>query len=225
MPVRENELRALKETILKMASLVEAAIRDSIKSLMDRNEALAEKVIKNDHIINSFDVRIDEECIRLLALKQPMGKDLRFITTGMKITSDLERIADHAVNISERAIELKNEPFLRHYEEIPRMREIAQAMVRDAIDAFVREDTRLAKDVIMRDDEVDDLRSYLLKDLVSLMIQNPETVTHATRLSYIPRNLERIADHATNIAEMVIYMVEGRIIRHVADISDIDGGA
>ncbi|HEB76182.1 MAG TPA: phosphate signaling complex protein PhoU [Nitrospirae bacterium] len=216
MPVREDELKHLNGMLLQMAGLVETSIRESIKSLTERNSELARKVIEEDHKINTYDVRIDEECIRLLALKQPMGKDLRFITTAMKITTDLERIADNAVNISERALELNKEPLLKPYIDIPRMREIAQGMVRDAIDAFVNEDKRLAMDVIMRDDEVDDLNDIVLKELMFIMTQDPSTVYRAMKISYVSKYLERIADHATNIAEMVVYMVKGKIIRHMA---------
>ena len=216
MPVREEEMKHLNTLLLQMAGLVETSIRDSIKSLTERNSELARKVIEADHKINSYDVRIDEECIRLIALKQPMGKDLRFITTAMKITTDLERIADNAVNISERALELNKEPLLKPYIDIPRMREIAQGMVRDAIDAFVNEDKRLAMDVIMRDDEVDDLNDMVLKELMFIMTQDPSTVYRAMKISYVSKYLERIADHATNVAEMVVYMVKGKIIRHMA---------
>ncbi|VAX26884.1 Phosphate transport system regulatory protein PhoU [hydrothermal vent metagenome] len=216
MPVREEEMKHLNTLLLQMAGLVETSIRESIKSLTERNSELARKVIEADHKINSYDVRIDEECIRLIALKQPMGKDLRFITTAMKITTDLERIADNAVNISERALELNKEPLLKPYIDIPRMREIAQGMVRDAIDAFVNEDKRLAMDVIMRDDEVDDLNDMVLKELMFIMTQDPSTVYRAMKISYVSKYLERIADHATNVAEMVVYMVKGKIIRHMA---------
>ena len=215
MPVREEELKHLNGQLLQMAGLVETSIRDSIRSLTERDSELARKVIEEDHKINTYDVKIDEECIRLIALKQPMGKDLRFITTAMKITTDLERIADNAVNISERALELNEEPLLKPYIDIPRMREVAQGMVRDAIDAFVNEDKRLALDVIMRDDEVDDLNDMVLKELMFIMTQDPSTVYRAMKVSYVSKYLERIADHATNIAEMVVYMVEGKIIRHM----------
>ncbi len=215
MPVREEELKHLKTMLLKMAALVELAIKNSVRSLTERDTKLAHRVINEDQIINTYDVKIDEECIRLLALKQPMGKDLRFITTAMKITTDLERIADNAVNIAERAIELNEEPLLKPYIDIPRMREIAQGMVRDAIKAFVHEDKHLAMDVIMRDDEVDELNEMVLKELMFIMTQDPSTVSRAMKISYVSKYLERIGDHATNIAEMVIYMVEGRIIRHM----------
>jgi len=144
-----------------------------------------------------------------------MGKDLRFITTAMKITTDLERIADNAVNIAERALELNEEPLLKPYIDIPKMSRIAQGMVRDTIDAFINEDKQLAKDVIMRDDEVDDLNETVIKELMFIMTQDPSTVTRAVKISYISKYLERIADHSTNIAETVIYMVEGKIIRHM----------
>ncbi|KJU83334.1 phosphate transport system regulatory protein PhoU [Candidatus Magnetobacterium bavaricum] len=217
MSIKDEELKGIKDMLLKMAVLVEAAIKDSVKSLLERDVELARKVIKNDHVINSYDVHIDEACIKFIARRQPVGKDLRFITTGMKITTDLERIADHAVNIAQRAVELSNEPFNNTYNDISRMREVAQRMIKDAIDSFVNEDKRLAKDVIMRDDEVDDLNDIIIDELMAIMTKHPETIVHATKLSYISRNLERIADHTTNIAEMVIYMTEGRIVRHLAD--------
>lgn len=215
MPVRNVELEHLKETILKMAIAVEAAIKDSVRSLVERDSALARQVIDADRKVNTLDVQIDEECIRLLALKQPMGKDLRFITTAMKITTDLERIADNAVNIAERALELNEEPLLKPYIDIPRMSRIAQSMVRDTIDAFINGDKQLAKDVIMRDDEVDALNEIVLKELMLIMTRDSSTVSRAVKISYISKYLERIADHATNVAETVIYMVDGKIIRHM----------
>jgi len=216
MTVRGEELEHLKGMLLKMATLVEASIQDSVQSLVERNSDLARRVIEGDQKINAFDVNIDEECIRLLALKQPMGKDLRFITTAMKITTDLERIADNAVNIAERALELNEEPLLKPYIDIPRMSRIAQGMVRDTINAFINGDKNLAKDVIMRDDEVDDLNEMVWKELMFIMTQDPSTVSRGVKISYISKYLERIADHATNIAETVIYMVEGKIIRHMS---------
>ncbi|MBI4825828.1 MAG: phosphate signaling complex protein PhoU [Nitrospirae bacterium] len=215
MTVRIQELEHLKDMLLKMASLVEAAIGDSVRSLVDRDSGLAYQVIEKDRDINRYDVAIDEECIRLLALKQPMGKDLRFITTAMKITTDMERIADNAVNVAERAVELNKEPVLKPYIDIPRMSRIAQRMVIDTINAFVSENTSLAKDVIMRDDEVDDLNSAVCEELMEMMIRDPSTITRVVKVTYVSKYLERIADHATNIAEDVIYMVEGKIIRHM----------
>ncbi|MBI5099680.1 MAG: phosphate signaling complex protein PhoU [Nitrospirae bacterium] len=215
MTVRNEELGHLKGMLVKMAALVESAIQNGVQSLVERNSDLARSVIEGDHKVNALDVQIDEECIRLLALKQPMGKDLRFITTAMKITSDLERIGDNAVNITERALELNEEPLLKPYIDIPRMSRIARGMVRDTINAFINEDTQLAKDVIMRDDEVDDLNEMVWKELMFIMTQDPTTVSRAVKISYVSKYIERIADHATNIAETVIYMVEGKIIRHM----------
>lgn len=215
MLAREKEIDYLKEMLIKMATLVEASIKDAVNSIVERDSALAHKVIEGDHTINTYDVNVDEECIRLLALTQPVARDLRFITTAMKITTDLERIADNSVNISERAIELNEEPLLKPYIDIPKMREIAQGMVRDAIEAFINENKRLAMDVIMRDDEVDDLNEMVLKELMFIMTQDPATVSRAIKISYVSKYLERIADHATNVAEMVIYMIEGKIVRHI----------
>jgi phosphate transport system protein len=214
MSIFDEELQQLKEKILKMGSLVEDAIKHSIHALVERDNTLARRVIDNDRIVNTLDVEIDEESIRLIALRQPKAGDLRFITTAMKITTDLERMGDLAVNIAERTIELNEEPILKPYIDIPRMREIAQGMTRDALDAFVRKDKQLAKDVIMRDDEVDDLKHEVLQELAFFMAQDPTTVFRAMKISFVAQYLERIADHATNIAEMVIYLVEGKIIRH-----------
>lgn len=220
MSVFDDELRNLKEKILKMGLLVEAAIRDSIKSLIERDSDLAREVIKNDHRINALDVEIDEECIRLIALRQPKAGDLRFITTAMKITTDLERMGDLAEDICERAIELNEEPPLKPYIDIPRMAEIAQGMLIDVLDAFMRKESAIAYDVIKRDDEVDRLTVQVFNELLLFMIQDPKTVSRAVKITYIAKYLERIADHATNIAEMVIYMIEGKMIRHMETIKD-----
>ncbi len=215
MAIFDEELKALREKVLKLCCMVETAIRDSVKSLVERNSDLAREVIEKDHQINALDVEIDEECIRLIARRQPMAGDLRFITTAMKITTDLERMGDLAVNISERAIELNDEPLLKPYVNIPLMAEIAQGMVRDSIDAFVKGCTKLPYEVINRDDEVDALTVTNFNELVALMIQDPKIVPIAVKRTYIAKYLERIADHATNIAEMVIYMCKGKIIRHM----------
>lgn len=215
MSVFDEELQRLKDKILKMGSMVEDAIKNSIQALVERDNTLATKVIDNDRIVNTLDVEIDEEAIRLIALRQPKAGDLRFITMAMKITTDLERMGDLAVNIAERALELNDEPILKPYIDIPKMRSIAQRMTQDALDAFVRKDKRLARDVIIRDDEVDDLKHVVLHELALFMVQDPTTVTRAMKISFVAQYLERIADHATNIAEMVIYLVEGKIIRHM----------
>ena len=215
MAVHDEELQRLKEKLLKMGSLVEDAIKSSVQALVERDNALAAKIIENDRLVNTLDVEIDEDSIRLVALRQPMASDLRFITTAMKITTDLERMGDLAVNIAERALELDEEPVLKPYINIPRMREIAQSMTRDALDAFVRKDKKLATDVIMRDDDVDTLKRDVLQELAMFMVQDPSTVTRAMKISFVAQYLERIADHATNIAEIVIYLIEGKIIRHM----------
>jgi phosphate transport system protein len=162
-----------------------------------------------------MDVANDEQCIRLLALHQPTASDLRFITTGLKITTDLERIGDNAVNISERALELNEVPQLKPYVDLPRMAEVAQSMVKDSIDAFMRNDADLAQQVIDRDDEVDALNYQIYRELLSYMAEDAHTIGAATRLLFISKYMERIADHATNIAEMVIFMVKGKVVRHM----------
>ncbi len=214
MTIFEDELSDLKVQILKMGSLVEEAIDRSIKSLVERDSDLARQVIENDTRINAFDVSVDEECIRLIALRQPTAGDLRFITTAMKITTDLERMGDYAVDICERALELNEEPQLKPYIDIPRMAEIAEGMVRDALQAFLEKNTSLAYDVIKRDDEVDQLTVQIFNELLLFMIKDSSTITRAIKISYISKYLERIADHATNLAEMVVYMNEGKMIRH-----------
>jgi phosphate transport system protein len=215
MAIFDEELMHLKGLILKMGSMVEGAIKDSIRSLVERDNDLARKVIEKDHQVNHLDVQIDEESIRLIALRQPKASDLRFITTAMKVTTDLERMGDLAVNIAERALELNEEAVLKPYIDIPRMSQIAQGMTMDALDAFVRGDKKLAMDVIMRDDEVDDLKHQVLNELLFLMVQDPTTASRGMKISFVAQYLERFADHATNIAEMVIYLVEGKIIRHM----------
>jgi phosphate transport system protein len=161
-------------------------------------------------------VEIDEECIRLIALRQPKAGDLRFITTAMKITTDLERMGDLAEDICERAVELNEEPQLKPYIDIPRMAEIAQGMLIDVLDAFVRKkETSIAYDIIKRDDAVDNLTVQIFNELLFFMIQDPKTASRAVKITYIAKYLERIADHATNIAEMVVYMIEGKMIRHM----------
>ena len=215
MTVFDDELQKLKEKLLRMGSLVEDAVKNSITALVERDNALAELVIENDRLVNTLDVEIDEESIRLIALRQPMASDLRFITMAMKITTDMERMGDLAVNIAERALELNTEPMLKPYIDIPKMREIAQGMIRDALNAFVKKDKKLAVDVIMRDDEVDNLKRDVLEELALFMAKDPTTVSRAMKISFVATYLERIADHATNIAEMVIYLIEGKIIRHM----------
>ncbi len=210
----DDELRELKQKLLRMGAMVENQVRQALTSLIERDEVLAEEVIANDHKVNTLDVDVDETCLELLALFQPAARDLRFVTTAMKISTELERISDLAENICERAIELNQEPQLKPYIDIPLMAEHATKMVGEAIDAFVRGDSVLARRVLKDDDHVDELNEQIFRELLSFMIENPQTISRAIRLSFISKYLERIADHATNVAELVVYMVEGKIIRH-----------
>jgi phosphate transport system protein len=214
----EEELKKLREEILYMGGLVEDQIQKAVKSLVDRDSELAEIIIERDHEVNRLDVDIDDLCIRLLALHQPAGRDLRFITTGLKITTDLERIGDMAVNFCERALELNQESQLKPYIDIPRMATISQRMIRESLDAFVREDTDLALKVCKDDQEVDDLNSQIFRETISFMIADPLTINRAMKIASVSKYLERIADHATNIAEMVIFMVKGKSIRHMKEL-------
>ncbi len=213
--ILEKELIDLKERLLTMGSVVEAQVARSIKSLVDRDNAMATKVIEADHEVNRMEVEIDEECIRLLALRQPEAGDLRFITTAMKIVTDIERIGDLAVDVSERALELNEEPNLKPYIDIPRMAKAARNMLKEALDAFVNRNAELAWSVLDEDDFVDELNKQIFRELLSFMIEDPHSISRAIRITYISKYLERIADHATNIAEMVVYLVEGKIIRHL----------
>ena len=201
-----------------MGGLVEDQIQKAVRTLVDRDSPLAETIIQRDHEVNRLDVEIDDLCIRLLALHQPAARDLRFITTALKITTDLERIGDMAVNICERALELNREPQLKPYIDIPRMAQISQRMIRESLDAFVREDTDLALKVCKDDQQVDDLNSQIFREVISFMIGDPQTINRAMKISSISKYLERIADHATNIAEMVIFMVKGKSIRHLKEL-------
>ena len=211
----EEELRGLRAALLKMGGLVERQIAEAIDALVNRDTDLARQVIANDKEVNRMDIDTDETCIRLLALHQPAGSDLRFITTGLKITTDLERIGDNAVNIAERVIELNEEPQIKPYIDIPRMASIAQSMVKDSLDAFMRQDVALANEVCTRDDEVDGLNRQVYRELLSYMAEDPRLIGRATRILFISKYLERIADHAENIAEMVTFMVKGKMIKHM----------
>lgn len=213
-----EELLALKKKILEMGALVESQVQGALRALIEKDTVLAQQIIDNDRMVNGLDVQIDEECLRLLALHQPAARDLRFVTTAMKISTDLERMSDLAENICERAIELHDEPQLKPYIDIPRMAEWALLMIKEALDAFVNADVSLARKVIQNDDFVDDLTEQLFRELVSFMIENPQTITRAIRLAFISKYIERIADHATNVAELVVYMVEGKIIRHTTPL-------
>jgi phosphate transport system protein len=210
----DDELADLKTTLLRMAGLAEDQIDKALTALVTRDSGLARHVIERDHQVNALDVEIDEECIRLLALHQPAARDLRLVTTAMKISTELERISDLAENVSERTIELNEEPQLKPYIDIPLMGKMARTMVKESIDAFVKDDSALARKVLTDDDFVDDLMEQLFRELLSFMLEDTRTISRAIRLSFIAKYLERMADHATNIAELVVYLVEGKIIRH-----------
>ena len=210
----DEELKELKAKILSMGSMVESQIQGALRALTERDSALARRVIENDHGVNALDVEVDENCLRLLALHQPAARDLRFITTAMKISTELERMSDLAENIAERTIELNEEPQLKPYIDIPRMGNWTLRMVKESLDSFVNQDAVLARKVCTDDDFVDDLTEQLFRELMSFMIENPQTISRAIRLTFIGKYIERIADHATNVAELVVYLVEGKIIRH-----------
>jgi len=210
----DDELKSLKAKILRMGGLVEEQVQGALRALVERDADLARKIIDNDRLVNTLDVEVDEDALRLLALQQPAARDLRFITTAMKISTELERISDLAENICERAIELNEEPQLKPYIDMPRMANWALQMVKESLDAFVSGDSDLARRVCANDDFVDDLTHQLFRELLSFMLENPQTITRAIRITFIAKYLERIADHATNVAELVVYMVEGKIIRH-----------
>ena len=209
-----EELDALKQTLLAMGALVEDQIRRVMRALVERDDALARDVIERDQRVNAYDVEVDEKCVELLARYQPAASDLRFLTTAMKIVTDLERIGDQAVNIAQRALELNREPQLKPYIDLPRMSEKAQRMVKESLDAFVTRDTDLARRVCAEDADVDALKEQIFRELLTFMMEDARTIPRAIRLILISRFLERVADHATNIAEMVVYMVDSKMVRH-----------
>ncbi len=209
-----EELEALKQTLLAMGGLVEDQIRRVMRALLERDDVIAQEVIDRDRQVNAYDIEVDEQCVNLLALHQPAAGDLRFITTAMKIVTDLERIGDQAVNIAQRALELNREPQLKPYIDLPRMADKAQRMVKESLDAFVARDTALARQVCAEDAEVDALKEQIFRELLTFMMEDPRTVSRSIRVILISRFMERVADHATNIAEMVIYLVEGKMVRH-----------
>ncbi len=210
----EEELQTLKNRLLTMGALVEERAHQAIKALINRSQESAEQIIASDKEVNDLQIDVDERCLRLLATQTPLASDLRLITSAMKINSDLERIGDQAVNIAENVIKLLPQPPLKPLIDIPRMAEIAQQMTRDALDSFVKRDVALARDVLRRDDEVDSLKDQVFRELLTYMMADPGTIQRALALILISRNLERIADHATNIAEDVIFLVEAKDVRH-----------
>jgi phosphate transport system protein len=210
----DEELDLLKQKLVFMASMAESMIYKAVKSLTERKESLFAEVNQEEEKVNLLQIEIDELCLNLLALKQPMATDLRFITSAMKINSELERIADMAVNITQRAADLIKQPQLKPYIDIPRMADLAQTMVKDSLDSFVRQDAELARSILTRDDEIDLLKDQIFRELLTFMISDNTSIPRALDLILVSRHLERIGDHATNIAEDVIYLVQGKDIRH-----------
>ncbi len=211
----DEDLQELSKEILKMGAFAEEAIYKSIEALKIRDRELAKGVINNDANIDKLELAVDEKCIDLIARYQPMARDLRFITTGMKINAELERIADLAVDVAQRALELVDKPLLKLLVDIPKLTTVAQNMLKMAIDSFVRGDIELAKKVLLSDPEADRLRDLIQKELIEdYMMKDGSTAPRAVQLLLVARFLERICDHVTNIAEDVIYMVQAEVVRH-----------
>ena len=216
----EELLSMLSEKVLRLGGLVEEAIGKAVRALVDRDSELGREVPAGDHEIDKLELEIDDLCLEILARHQPMARDLRFITTAMKITPDLERIGDHAVNISERALELNEEPPLRALVDIPLMARRAQQMVRGALDAFVRQNAQAAWSVIKMDDELDHRMEQVFRVLLSHMIEDPKTISRALRMTFVAKYFERIGDQATNICEQVVFMSEARVIKHAGYVPE-----
>jgi phosphate transport system protein len=209
-----QELEALKSNIIKMGSFAEQAIAESIRALLERREDVARQVISQDQQINSYEILIDDAVVDLLALQQPVATDLRFILAALKINNDLERIGDHAVNIAESALACTTMDLLPPVIDIPQMAQITKGMLRDAIDGFIHSNASVARAVLRNDDIIDDLNKKVVHDLVALMRKEPERIEHALELIRVSRNLERVADLATNIAEEVIFIAEAQVVKH-----------
>ncbi len=203
------EMEELNELLLRMGALVESSIRRSVQSLVDRDKELAKAVLRDEPTINQMQVEVDARATRVLALNQPVARDLRFLTATLKINTDLERMGDLAVNIAERTIALLNRPPVKPLEDIPKMASLVQDMLLKSLDAFVKVDAELAQTICPADNEVDALRDKVYTELVEFMQRDPATVPAAVDLIFVARNLERIADHATNIAEDVIFLAKG----------------
>jgi phosphate transport system protein len=218
----EEELKVLKQRLLTMGALVEERVHHAVRSLIDRRLDEAQRIIDSDQQVNDLQIEIDDRCVKLLALQQPAASDLRLITSALKINDDLERIGDQAVNIAQNVIKLLPQPPLKPLIDIPRMAEIAQSMTRDALDSFVRKDGDLARRVLKRDDEVDELKDQVFRELLTYMMADPGTIHRALALILISRNIERIADHATNIAEDVIFLVEAKDVRHHHEPEEVE---
>jgi phosphate transport system protein len=212
----QEELEQLKTRLLEMGGLAEEQVRLAVKALMERDRELVALALNGDEPINKLHIEIDGRCFTLLALHQPMAVDLRAIVAAVKINTDLERVGDLAINIAEAARRYAQHAPVKKLIDIPRMANIAQNMLRDSLDAFVRRDTELAQRVLNEDDTLDDLKTQIFRELLTYMLQDPSTIEGALDLILISRHLERIGDHATNIAEDVIFMVSARDVRHHA---------
>jgi phosphate transport system protein len=211
----DEELRDLKQDLLKLGSLVEKAIFNSVEALKERSKEKANKVITDDIIIDEGELKIDEQCLDLLALRQPVATDLRFIAMAMKISTDLERMADLAVDIAQRVLELADKPLLKPLIDIPKLTKLAQSMTKEALDSFINEDADLAGKVILTDKQADALRNLVQEELINdFILKDKSTISRAIPLLLIARHLERICDHATNIAEDLIYMVQAKVVKH-----------
>lgn len=213
----EYELQTLRQRLLVMGALAETMIHKGVKALVDRDETLVEAVLAHEEEMDLLCIEIDDRCLTLMALRQPMASDLRFLVAGIKINSDLERIGDQAVSIALRARSLITQPQVKPLIDIPRMAQLAEGMVHNSLDAFVQRDPELARSVIESDDPVDDLRDQVFRELITYMMGDPTTIPRALNLMLVSRHLERIADHATNIAEDVIYIVRGEDVRERGD--------
>ncbi len=212
----EQELEEMKERLLWMGSLAERAVHKSVQSVLESRESLAHGVIEEEPAINQMQMEIDDRVVQMLALQQLMATDLRFVLAVSRINADLERIGDQAVNIAQSALRVVQHPHVKPYIDLPRMSRAAEEMVRDSLNALVNKDVELARTVMLRDDQVDHLRDQVFRELLTYMMENSSVVFPAFELILVAKNLERIADHATNIAEDVIYIVAGRDVRHHA---------
>ena len=210
----DRDIEALTDKLLRLGAMVEDQITQSIRAMLERDSGLAEKVIAMDSEVDRMELELDAANIELIAKMQPTAVDLRFVATIMKVTPELERIADLAQDVCERVIELNREPLLKPLNDIPRLARQAQEMVRQSLDAFVRRDARLAREVIARDDEVDMLTEQSFRELLTYMLEDSKNISRAIRLTFIGKYFERMADGATNICEMVVYLVEGKVIKH-----------
>ena len=218
----EQDLDALRGLVLQMGGAAEAIVQKSVEALKRRDAALCKEVIADDRMLDRMEIDIEERCVSLLARQQPMAGDLRFITAALKISNDLERVGDHGVNIAGSVLKLAAEPELKPLVDIPRMASLAGGMLRQALDTFVRRDAESARRLCRSDDEVDALNRQLFRELISYMIEDPRSITRAMELVLVARNLERVADLATNIAEEVVFIAEARIIKHNAETGSDD---